>query len=55
MDTTWNAALDHYAHRNFTPVRNIDSARAYMRRWGVPRAVWIEQKDYKLEKIVTLP
>jgi hypothetical protein len=55
MDTTWNAAIDHYAHRNFTVVRNIDSARAFVQRWGVSKAVWIGQRDYKLEKIVALP
>jgi len=55
MDGSWTVVIDYYAHRNITTVKSIDSARAYMQRWGVEKAVWVEQRDYKLEKIVRLP
>ena len=55
MDSSWTIVIDCYAHRNITPVKNIDSARAFMQRWGVSKAVWIEQRDYELEKIIPLP
>ncbi|WP_143774414.1 hypothetical protein [Niastella vici] len=50
----WNAVIDVYAHRNITPVVNIDSARAYMHRYNIPKAVWIDHRNYQLQKIVIL-
>jgi hypothetical protein len=50
----WSAVIDFYAGRNITPVPDRDSARAFMQRWGVRDGVWIEQKGYRLEKIVQL-
>jgi len=55
MNADWSAVIEYYAGRNITPVTDIDSARAYMRRWGIQKAVWIAQKDYRLEGIVQLP
>jgi len=50
----WNAVIDFYAHRNFAPVDNVDSARAYMQRYHISKAVWIEHNNYQLQKIVIL-
>jgi len=50
----WNAVIDVYAHRNFTPVVNIDSARDYIKRYNIPKAVWIDHNNYQLQKIVVL-
>lgn len=54
MNHHWTAVIDFYAKRNITPVDNIDSARAYMKRWGISKAVWIEQTNYRLKEMVIL-
>ena len=50
----WSAVIDIYAHRNFTKVPDIDSAKAYMQRYNIPKAVWIEHRNYQLQSIVIL-
>ena len=54
MDDQWSAAVDFYAHRNIIMTKNIDSARAYVQRWGVPKAAWIQHDHYRFEKAVII-
>lgn len=54
MNSDWSAVIDYYAHRNITVMKDIDSASAYMRQWGIQKAVWVEQKDYRLERLIWL-
>jgi hypothetical protein len=54
MDDQWSAAVDYYAHRNIIMTKNIDSARAYVQRWGVPKAAWIQHDHYRFEKAVII-
>jgi hypothetical protein len=55
MNKDWSTVIDYYAHRNISEVKNIDSARAFMVEWGVRKAVWVEEREYRLIKIVELP
>ncbi|MHA4808645.1 hypothetical protein ACX0G9_11095 [Flavitalea flava] len=54
MDKSWTAAIDFYAKRTITRMANPDSARAYIRKWGVTESRWIEQDNFQLKKVIPL-
>ncbi len=54
INYNWSAVIDFYAHRNFTRVSCVDSAKAYMQKYNISKAVWINHRNFQLQSIDTL-
>jgi hypothetical protein len=54
MHSVPSPMIEYYSGRNFTIVNSYEDAKKYMSTNAVPKAVWIEQDNFQLKKIVTI-
>ena len=42
--------VEYYGGRNITTIENLDSAKAYIKKWDVKKAVWVEHDNLDFKK-----
>jgi len=49
-----NPMIEYYAGRNLTNASDTVHAKSLMKEWGLKEAVWVEQEDFILKRIIHL-
>ncbi len=49
-DLKQDPMVEYYGGRNITTIENLDSAKAYMKKWNVTKAVWVEHDNLDFKK-----
>jgi len=49
-DLKQDPMVEYYGGRNITTIENIDSAKSYMKKWNVTKAVWVEHDNLDFKK-----
>jgi hypothetical protein len=46
--------IEYYAGRNIASLPSMEDAKQYMKKWGITKAVWVENDEFQFQKIIII-